>query len=197
MPAPGYKRTLDYQAALVALHHIVKQTLIVLNLAMKSFPTAFLALIAPVQAGLRFPCSTLTVQRLDPVVQPGSNPSAHVHHIVGGKKNTCASHSLQIAVVFNLLKNTGNAFNATMTGDVGERATCTTCQMAEDFRCRHIFDCSENLLICVATTGPHSSISRTRPTAPISAYPLFLYSLCLVGRTALQAVSQCTTRNLI
>ncbi|KAF2449404.1 hypothetical protein P171DRAFT_480490 [Karstenula rhodostoma CBS 690.94] len=77
---------------------------------MKSFSAAALAFIAPVQAGLRFPCSTLTVQRLDPVVQPGSNPSAHVHHIVGG-----------------------NAFNATMTGDVGERATCTTCQMAEDF----------------------------------------------------------------
>ncbi|KAK7183670.1 hypothetical protein DPSP01_009542 [Paraphaeosphaeria sporulosa] len=77
---------------------------------MKSFSAAALALIAPVQAGLRFPCSTLTVQRLDPVVQPGSNPSAHVHHIVGG-----------------------NAFNASMTGDVGARATCTTCQMAEDF----------------------------------------------------------------
>ncbi|KAI1139361.1 hypothetical protein F5Y05DRAFT_403876 [Hypoxylon sp. FL0543] len=68
-----------------------------------------IALIAPVQAGLRFPCSTLTVQRLDPVVQPGMNPSAHVHHIVGG-----------------------NAFNATMTGDVGARATCTTCQFSED-----------------------------------------------------------------
>ncbi|KAH6849673.1 hypothetical protein B0I37DRAFT_93602 [Chaetomium sp. MPI-CAGE-AT-0009] len=72
--------------------------------------SAALALIAPVQAGLRFPCSTLTIQRLDPVVQPGAIPAAHVHHIVGG-----------------------NAFNATMEGDVGERATCTTCQMAEDF----------------------------------------------------------------
>ncbi len=72
--------------------------------------SAALALFAPVQAGLRFPCSTLTIQRLDPVVQPGAIPAAHVHHIVGG-----------------------NAFNATMTGDVGERGTCTTCQMAEDF----------------------------------------------------------------
>ncbi|KAI0838462.1 hypothetical protein F5Y06DRAFT_287196 [Hypoxylon sp. FL0890] len=71
---------------------------------------SIIALIAPVQAGLRFPCSTLTIQRLDPVVQPGMNPSAHVHHIVGG-----------------------NAFNATMLGDVGARATCTTCQMSEDF----------------------------------------------------------------
>jgi hypothetical protein len=71
---------------------------------------ATLALVAPAQAGLRFQCSTLTIQRLDPVVQPGSNPSSHVHHIVGG-----------------------NAFNATMTGDVSTRATCTTCEMSEDF----------------------------------------------------------------
>ena len=76
---------------------------------MKSISAA-LTLVASVHAGLRFPCSTLTVQRLDPAVQPGQNPSAHVHHIVGG-----------------------NAFNVTMTGDVSERATCTTCQMAEDF----------------------------------------------------------------
>lgn len=76
---------------------------------MKSFLTGF-GLVALVQAGLRFPCSTLTFQRLDPVVQPGSNPSSHLHHIVGG-----------------------NAFNATMLGDVSSRASCTTCQMAEDF----------------------------------------------------------------
>jgi hypothetical protein len=76
---------------------------------MKSL-TATLAFIATVEAGLRFPCSTLTFQRLDPAAQPGAFPSAHVHHIVGG-----------------------NAFNATMNGDVGERATCTTCQMADDF----------------------------------------------------------------
>lgn len=76
---------------------------------MKSLSAA-LALVALVEAGLRFPCSTLTFQRLDPVVQPGANPSAHLHHIVGG-----------------------NAFNATMTGDVSTRASCTTCQMSEDF----------------------------------------------------------------
>ncbi|RYO84906.1 hypothetical protein DL766_001057 [Monosporascus sp. MC13-8B] len=76
---------------------------------MKSFSVA-LGLIAPVQAGLRFGCSSLTTQRIDPVVEPGNIPSAHVHHIIGG-----------------------NAFNATMTGDVGARATCTTCEMSEDF----------------------------------------------------------------
>lgn len=63
-----------------------------------------------VYAGLRFPCSTLVIERLDPIVKPGIIPSAHVHHIVGG-----------------------NAFNASMSGDIGEQATCTTCQMSEDF----------------------------------------------------------------
>jgi hypothetical protein len=73
--------------------------------------TVAIALIAPVvQAGLRFGCSSLTTQRLDPVVEPGNRPSAHLHHIIGG-----------------------NAFNATMEGDVGERGTCTTCEMSEDF----------------------------------------------------------------
>lgn len=68
------------------------------------------ALVVGAQAGLRFGCSSLTIQRLDPVVQPGQNPSSHLHHIVGG-----------------------NQFNASMNGDVGARASCTTCQMAEDF----------------------------------------------------------------
>ncbi|KAF2475961.1 uncharacterized protein BDR25DRAFT_322337 [Lindgomyces ingoldianus] len=80
---------------------------------MKSLTTSLKLIavfIASTQAGLRFPCSTLTTQRLDPAVQPGSIPSAHLHMIVGG-----------------------NAFNSTMEGDVASRATCTTCQMAEDF----------------------------------------------------------------
>ncbi|KAI1632921.1 hypothetical protein F4809DRAFT_652957 [Biscogniauxia mediterranea] len=77
---------------------------------MKSLFSFAFALIAPVHAGLRFGCSSLTIQRLDPVVEPGNAPSAHLHHIVGG-----------------------NAFNATMEGDVGARASCTTCEMSEDF----------------------------------------------------------------
>ncbi|KAF2261876.1 hypothetical protein CC78DRAFT_619067 [Lojkania enalia] len=67
-------------------------------------------LIAPSQAALRFGCSTLSIQRLDPVVEPGNLPSAHLHQIVGG-----------------------NAFNATMSGDIGEKGTCTTCTFSEDF----------------------------------------------------------------
>lgn len=33
---------------------------------------------------IRFQCSQLVVQRLDPLVNPGQIPSAHVHQIVGG-----------------------------------------------------------------------------------------------------------------
>ncbi len=64
---------------------------------MKSLSIA-LALVAPAQAGLRFACSTLTIQRLDPIVEVGKVGSGHLHHIVGG-----------------------NQFNATMVGDVGGR----------------------------------------------------------------------------
>ncbi|KAF9521307.1 hypothetical protein CPB83DRAFT_932329 [Crepidotus variabilis] len=69
-----------------------------------------LTLAAPCQAALRFGCSTLTIQRLDPLVEPGKNPTAHLHQIVGG-----------------------NAFNPNMTGDIGNQGTCTTCTFTEDF----------------------------------------------------------------
>jgi hypothetical protein len=69
-----------------------------------------LALAGPSQAALRFGCSTVSIQRLDPLVEPGKLPSAHLHQIVGG-----------------------NAFNATMEGDIAEKATCTTCTFSENF----------------------------------------------------------------
>ncbi len=69
-----------------------------------------LALVGPSEAALRFGCSTLSIQRLDPIVEPGATPSAHLHQIVGG-----------------------NAFNSTMNGDVGDRGSCTTCVFTEDF----------------------------------------------------------------
>ncbi|KAL1843966.1 hypothetical protein VTJ49DRAFT_6370 [Mycothermus thermophilus] len=60
---------------------------------------------------LRFGCSQLTIERLDPLVEPGKFPTAHMHQIIGG-----------------------NAFNVTMpVTDIGELATCTTCGPADDF----------------------------------------------------------------
>lgn len=71
------------------------------------------ALAAPgAYAGmLRFACSQLVVENLDPVVNPGSPQSPHNHQIVGG-----------------------NAFNASMpAGDVSVGATCTSCTFSENF----------------------------------------------------------------
>ena len=62
---------------------------------------------------LRFECSQLVVERLDPLVNSGEVPSPHVHQVVGG-----------------------NAFNASMmdpTHDIPSLATCTTCTFANDF----------------------------------------------------------------
>ncbi|KAL1887599.1 hypothetical protein Sste5346_010100 [Sporothrix stenoceras] len=62
---------------------------------------------------MRFQCSQLVVDRIDPLVNPGSIPSPHLHQIVGG-----------------------NSFNATMdpaTHDLPTLSTCTTCTFSEDF----------------------------------------------------------------
>lgn len=64
-------------------------------------------------AMMRFQCSQLVIERLDPLVNPGLIGSPHMHQIVGG-----------------------NSFNASMTPveyDPSERSTCTTCSFSEDF----------------------------------------------------------------
>jgi hypothetical protein len=61
---------------------------------------------------LRFQCSQLVIDRIDPLVQPGIAPSVHLHQIVGG-----------------------NAFNVSMPAlelDPSLAATCTTCDFSED-----------------------------------------------------------------
>ncbi|KAK7996563.1 CTR2 long splice variant [Apiospora arundinis] len=61
-------------------------------------------------AMLRFGCSQAVIERLDPLVNPAMNPSAHMHQIVGG-----------------------NAFNASMPlEDISQLATCTTCHFTQD-----------------------------------------------------------------
>ncbi|KAK7755511.1 hypothetical protein SLS62_002443 [Diatrype stigma] len=62
---------------------------------------------------MRFGCSQLVVDRLDPLVNPGSIPSPHLHQIVGG-----------------------NSFNASMdpaSHDLPAESTCTSCTFSEDF----------------------------------------------------------------
>ncbi|KAK3381762.1 hypothetical protein B0H63DRAFT_502120 [Podospora didyma] len=60
---------------------------------------------------LRFGCSQVVIERLDPLVNPNMNPSTHMHQIVGG-----------------------DAFNASMpVADVSKLASCTTCHFDQDF----------------------------------------------------------------
>lgn len=46
---------------------------------------AGLALIAPAHGLLRFSCSQLVVERLDPLVNPGLVGTPHLHQIIGGQ----------------------------------------------------------------------------------------------------------------
>jgi hypothetical protein len=59
---------------------------------------------------LRFGCSQVVIDRIDPLVNPGQAPSPHMHQVVGG-----------------------NSFNTTMPmTDISATASCTTCGYAED-----------------------------------------------------------------
>ncbi|EAQ87056.1 hypothetical protein CHGG_08309 [Chaetomium globosum CBS 148.51] len=61
---------------------------------------------------LRFACSQLVVDRVDPLVNPGLRYTPHLHQIVGG-----------------------NSFNLTMTPveyDLAKRSTCTSCSFNQD-----------------------------------------------------------------
>lgn len=61
---------------------------------------------------LRFACSQLVVERIDPLVQPGKMYTPHLHQIVGG-----------------------NSFNLTMdpiNHDPAALSTCTSCSFVED-----------------------------------------------------------------
>lgn len=62
-------------------------------------------------AMMRFQCNRLTIDRIDPLVQPGQTPSVHLHQIVGG-----------------------NSFNASMppvSYDPSTLSTCTSCTYSE------------------------------------------------------------------
>lgn len=67
---------------------------------------------ADAQAMMRFGCSQLVIERVDPLVNPGQVYTPHVHQIVGG-----------------------NSFNVSMDPEVHDPAalsTCTTCTYSED-----------------------------------------------------------------
>ncbi len=74
---------------------------------------ALLAQNAAAQNMLRFACSQLVVDRVDPIVNPGVRYTPHLQQIVGG-----------------------NSFNITMdpgSHDLPSMSTCTSCTFKEDF----------------------------------------------------------------
>lgn len=84
-----------------------------LSLALVAYLTTSVTAQYATAAMMRFQCSQLSIERLDPLVNPGMLPSTHMHQIVGG-----------------------NSFNATMTPvdyDPASKSTCTTCSFSEDF----------------------------------------------------------------
>lgn len=76
---------------------------------------AFVALLAQqgsAQNMLRFACSQLVVDRVDPIVNPGQAYTPHLHQIIGG-----------------------NSFNITMdpvSHNLVSQSTCTSCSFKED-----------------------------------------------------------------
>ncbi|TRX95430.1 hypothetical protein FHL15_003761 [Xylaria flabelliformis] len=80
---------------------------------------ALLVDVTAAQQMLRFSCSRLTIERLDPLVSPGMDQSPHTHQVGGG-----------------------NSFRATMapgTFDPVEESTCTSCTFSANlyFRARN------------------------------------------------------------
>lgn len=69
--------------------------------------------LAAAQELMRFGCSQLTIDQIDPLVQPGQIPSSHMHQVIGG-----------------------NSFNVSMipaSHDPPTISTCTSCTYSQDF----------------------------------------------------------------
>lgn len=76
-------------------------------------PALAVVQLAAAQELMRFGCSQLTIDRIDPLVNPGVIGSPHIHQIIGG-----------------------NSFNASMAPGVLDpptKSTCTSCTYSEDF----------------------------------------------------------------
>ncbi|KAI0405892.1 hypothetical protein F4802DRAFT_606633 [Xylaria palmicola] len=80
---------------------------------LKTLVPALAVQLTAAQELMRFGCSQLVIDQVDPLVEPGNVPSAHMHQVVGG-----------------------NSFNASMTPsshDPPKVSTCTSCTYSEDF----------------------------------------------------------------
>ena len=91
---------------------------------------------------MRFECSQLIIERIDPLVQPGIAPSAHLVRIsssTGYTQGPLVSRCSSITSLTCSLQHQvagGNSFNVTMdpsNHDPPSLSTCTSCTYADDF----------------------------------------------------------------
>lgn len=89
--------------------------------------------LAWAQELMRFGCSQLTIDRIDPLVNPGSIPSPHMHQIVGG-----------------------NSLNASMDPrelNPATASTCTSCTYSEDLSNYWTANCTIHRPVVVVDDG--------------------------------------------
>jgi len=105
-------------------------------MAWKALAVLGLVAEAAAQNMLRFGCSQLVVERVDPIVEPGSHPSAHTHQVVGGNSfnatvrnpQNCADGPMPCILL------TGLDFQMDPSSmDPSKVSTCTSCTYSEDF----------------------------------------------------------------
>jgi hypothetical protein len=61
------------------------------------------AQLARAQELMRFGCSQLTIDRVDPLVNPGSLPSVHMHQVVGGNSFNVTMTPVVVREIYPLL----------------------------------------------------------------------------------------------
>lgn len=72
---------------------------------MRVLTVTAVALFAPVDALLRFPCAQLVIDRLDRLVTPGQAPSPHLHQILGGVRAYTPERRQRTDCVVELLQH--------------------------------------------------------------------------------------------
>jgi hypothetical protein len=133
----------------------------------------FLALAATSTALVRFQCSQLVVQRLDPLVDPGLIPSSHVHQIVGGVRPISQESDNKYLTCRNRIRSTLLWI---------PRKICQENRLAQP----------ANSAKTSPTTGPLFCISK-RETVHINAFT----NSPMLGSMDLRVAGRCWERNLL
>lgn len=85
-------------------------------------------------AMMRFQCSRLVVERVDPLVNPGMIQSPHIHQIVGGNSfNSTSKYPTPRWEEDIIATKKLNLLVTPVDYDPSTESTCTSCDYSEDF----------------------------------------------------------------